>query len=166
MLKLIGQHFPAACETLVALLSHPDARVRFTAIAWSQPSFSAVRLPRPFLVEFYRKALKDRSSKNRHFAYQNIYYGYVPEVLPEAKAALAVETDKKALDDFGEKLVPNLEKGFTIVDNVYSRRFDDLLLCVLLDDGSWWEEHVSKKMPWEQIKARAEQVRAGPGRRR
>src|SRR5579859_37962 len=163
MLKLIAQQFPAACDALLALLAHPDAKVRFTAIAWSQPGFTALRLPRAFLVEFYRKALADRSSKNRYFAYQNIYYGYIPEVLPEVKASLAVETDKKALEHFGATLIPCLEKRFTVVDNIYSPRFDDVLLCVLLDDGTWREEYVSKKAPSEQIRALAEQIRSRRG---
>ncbi|MEI7686081.1 MAG: hypothetical protein WCL32_13735 [Planctomycetota bacterium] len=92
MLMPMAQFFEAAQKILLDLLDDPSGKVRFDAIS----NFSSrMKYPREFIVAFLRKALDDRSAKNRIFAAQGCEHFDCKELLPQIEDRAQTEKTEK-----------------------------------------------------------------------
>lgn len=159
MLIIVGLEWRCACDVLLRLVHNSNGQIRWTAItnvpywvAYERESF-----PQDFILEFLRKAMKDRIPKNRLFAYEGVMKFYRPDLLPEIRAALATETRKEIIDMLNE-VKPKLERGYYGVPYIGPARTDGEIR-VFLEDGTVLEKTIPLGLPMADIQAIADNIR-------
>jgi hypothetical protein len=162
MLIIFGLDWQCACDILLTLVSHSNGQIRWTAITHVPyyVAFQRESFPQAFILEFLRKAMKDKIPKNRLFAYEGVMKFFRPDLLPEIRSALATETKKEIIDMLNE-VKPKLERGFYGVPYIGKARTDQDIR-IFLEDGTLLEMSVPMSMPMSDVQDIADNIRKKP----
>ncbi|HYV36433.1 MAG TPA: hypothetical protein VE988_12050 [Gemmataceae bacterium] len=162
MLINFGLKWKCARDVLLKLVSHPNGKIRWTAITHVPYRFAyqPKSFPQDFILEFLRNAMKDKIAKHRQFAYEGVRTFFRPDLLPEIRAGLATESKKEIIDGLTE-LVPFLERGFYFVSNA-GFPGTDKRIRVFLEDGTFLEETIPLDLPISDVRAIVDSIRKKP----